>query len=332
MSNREHSGGGASGGADRAAGNDSIAELMRLAGPRPPVPPHVQKRVHDAVQAEWRSTLRQRRTLRWGMSLALAASVLLAVALSSRGPEVRGAPIATVALAEGNADASVGMSPGDPVYPGDAIATGDGGLALTVRNGLSLRFDAGTTATFDSIGELTLQEGRIYADTGSSVYDTRSITVRTRVGSARDVGTRFAVAYADGDMSVAVREGRVDVSHSRGAYTADAGQSLKLGPGGDVVLDQISIYDSSWDWAAALAPAFDLENHSLLDFLKWVARETGKELVFENDATRLTAMGIRPRGSTEGFTPIEAIDSVLATTRLGYRVDTRQIVISDAAR
>jgi ferric-dicitrate binding protein FerR (iron transport regulator) len=305
---------------------------MRLAGPRPAVPPQVQKRVYDAVQAEWRSTLRQRRTMRWGVPAALAASVLLAVALSNRGPEVRSAPIAMVALAEGNAGASAGISPGDPVYPGDTIATGDGGLALTVRNGLSLRFDEGTTATFDSIGELTLQEGRIYADTGSSVYDARSITVRTRVGSARDVGTRFAVAYADGDMSVAVREGRVDVSHSRGTYTADAGQLLKLGSGADVALDQISIYDSSWDWAAALAPAFDLENHSLLDFLKWAARETGKELVFENDATRLAATGIRPRGSTEGFTPIEAIDSVLATTRLGYRVDARQIVISDAAR
>lgn len=332
MSNREHSGGGAAGGKDRSPGNDSIAELMRLAGPRPAVPPHVQKRVYDAVQAEWRSTRRQRRTLRWGVPAALAASVLLAVALSSREPEVRGAPIATVALAESNAGASSGISTGDPVYPGDTIATGDGGLALAVRNGLSLRFDAGTTATFDSISELTLEEGRLYADTGSSIYDTRSITVRTRVGSARDVGTRFAVAYTDGDMSVAVREGRVDVSHGRGTYTADAGQLLKLGSGTDVVLDQISPYDSSWNWAAALAPMFDLESHSLLDFLKWAARETGKELVFENDATRLAAMSIKPRGSTEGFTPTEAIDSVLATTRLGYRVDARQIVIGDAAK
>jgi hypothetical protein len=306
---------------------------MRLAGPRPAVPPHVEKRVYDTVQAEWRSTLRQRRTLRWGMPIALAASVLLAIALGNRSPEMRAAPIATVALVEGsNAGTPGELSIGDPVFPGDDIATGDGGLALTVSNGLSLRLAPGTTATFDSIGELTLQAGRIYADTGSSAYDRRSITVRTRVGSARDIGTRFAVAYADGDMSVAVREGRVDVSHDRGIYTADAGELLKLRSGEDVILDRVPIYDSSWDWAAALAPAFDLESHSLLDFLKWAAHETGKELVFENDAARLAAMGIRPRGSLEGFTPIEAVDSVLATTSLGYRVDARQIVISDAAR
>jgi hypothetical protein len=156
--------------------------------------------------------------------------------------------------------------------------------------------------------------------------------VHTSVGSARDVGTRFAVAYVDGDMSVAVREGRVNVSHSLGSYTAEAGEMLKLQPGKDIVVDKISIHDSSWDWTAALAPAFDIENHSLLDFLKWAARETGRELIFESDAARFAAMGIRPRGSIAGFTPIEAVGSVLATTRLEYRVDVQQIVISDPAR
>src|SRR5918995_3898696 len=109
MANRHNSDSGASGGgASQTPGNDSIAELVRLAGPRPEVPPQVQQRVYEAVQTEWRGTLRQRRTFRWGVPVALAAAVLLAVALTGRGPEVRVAPpIATVVFVDGDAGSPV---------------------------------------------------------------------------------------------------------------------------------------------------------------------------------------------------------------------------------
>jgi hypothetical protein len=335
MANQQNSDSETSGSGSRPPAKDSIAELVRLAGPRPAVPPQVQQRVYKAVQAEWRSTLRQRRTFYWGLPVALAAVVLLAVALTGRGPDVRIAPIATVVLVDGDAGSPVGsLSPGDAVYPGDAISTGENGLSLAANNGMSLRFAAGTKATFVSMDELTLHAGRMYADTGPAVYDSRSITVHTRVGSVRDIGTRFSVDYADGNMSVAVREGRVDVSDSRGAYTAETGEILKLQPGADVIRDRMAVYDSSWDWAAALAPAFDIQNRSLLDFLKWAARETGKELVFEDDSARVAAMKTVLRGSVAGFTPVEAIGPVVSTTRFAYRVrvDAQQIVIGEAAR
>lgn len=317
------------GSSDGATANDSIAELVRLAGPRPAVPPHVEQRVYTAVRNEWRSTVRQRHTLRWGLPFALAATIVLAVTLMSRAPEVRVTPIATVALVDGNG----GLSVGDSIYPGDSLATGASGMALTVNNGLSLRMAAGTAVTFDSMKELTLRSGRVYVDTGQSVYGDPSLAVHTSVGSARDIGTRFAVAFVDGDMRVAVREGRVDVAGKQGSYTAEAGEVLTLQPDADIARGKISVYDSSWDWAAALAPAFDIENRSLLDFLKWAARETGKELVFEHDAARLAAMKTRLHGSVAGFTPAEAIPPVLSTTSFGYRVrvDEQQIVIADAA-
>jgi len=331
MAKHERSGNGAS------DANDSIAELVRLAGPRPEVPPQVQQRVHDAVHAEWRSALRQRRTLRWGVPVALAATVILGVALSSRGPEVRIAPIATVALVDANDSPAKGLSIGDPIYPGEAIATDDFGVALTVSNGLLLRLDAGTEATLDSSEELTLHMGRIYADTGQGIYGDSSITIRTSVGSATDIGTLFAVTHLDGDMSVAVREGRVDVSGSGGSYTAEAGDMLTLKPNDDVVFDKVPPYDSAWKWAEALAPSFEIENRTILDFLKWVARETGRELVFEDDDARIAAMGNWLRGSVSDFTvsdfpTSEAIESVLATTKLEYRVDERRIVIGSASQ
>ena len=314
--------------ADEASGDkDSIAELLRLAGPRPDVPPDVRQRVHDVVQSEWRSTLRQRRTLHWGVPLALAATVILGIALSSRGPEIRVPPLATVALIEGGETLPSGLSTGDAIFPGEAIATDDFGVALTYNNGLSLRLDVGTEATLDSSEELTLLTGRIYADTGESIYDDTSITIRTSVGSATDIGTLFAVAHFDGDMSVAVREGRVDVSANGGSYTAEAGDMLTLKASDDVVFDRVAPYDNLWEWTETLAPSFAIENRSLTDFLKWAARETGRQLVFENDDTRRAAMATRLHGSVSGFTPSEAVASVLPTTSFEYSIDERRILI-----
>jgi len=333
MANHENAGNGVSDGKHSATGDDSIARLLRLAGPRPAVPPDAEERVHSAVRNEWRRSIRQRRTLWWSVPVALAATIVLAVALVSRGPELSRAPIASVALVDGDGALSGGSPlPGDEIYPGDVITTGDHGVALAVTNGLSLRLAAETTAEFDSIEELTLRTGRIYADTGQSIYDDRSITVHTSVGSAKDVGTRFAVAFLDGDMKVAVREGIVDVSDRRGSYTAEEGDMLTLQPNEDVIVGKISPYDDSWDWAAALAPAFEIENRSLLDFLKWAARETGKELVFENDDVRMGAMKTILRGSVSDFTPAEAVDSVVPTTRFEHRIEAGQIIIRSAAQ
>jgi hypothetical protein len=320
----EHEGSGAG----KQDAPDSIAQLLRLAGPRPEVPPEVQQRVHDAVCAEWRGTVRQRRTFRWGLPIALAAAVLLAIGLAKRVPEVRIAPIATVAMVGSDAGAlASGLASGDAIYPGDVIATDAFGIALSTKNGLSLRLDAGTTATFESIDELALRKGRIYVDNGEAVYANNSITVRTSVGSATDIGTRFAVAFLNGDMNVAVRDGTVDVTDGRGSYTAEAGDLLTLTADADVVFDELAPYDSSWAWAEALAPTFDIENRTLLDFLKWASRETGKELVFADDITRMYAMDTTLHGSVSDLTPSEALESVLPTTRFTYRPNARQIVI-----
>lgn len=328
MANQDNSGNGASG--NRSSPNDdSIARLMRLAGPRPDIPANVRDRVHDTVRKEWQSHVARRRTLRWGIPTALAATIVLAVALNTRDPGVTLAPIATIVLVDGNgATTGVRWSPGDKVYPGDSIESGHHGVALAVNNGLSLRLAAGTTATFDDIDELTVASGSIYADSGTSINYERSITVHTNAGSATDTGTQFAVTYLDGKMSVAVREGSVDVSDYRGSYTAEAGDRLTLDPDEEVVFERVPVSDSSWDWAVDLAPPFDIDDRPLLDFLKWAARETGKELVFANDEVRLAVGVTRLHGSVTGFTPSEAIASVQRTTQFQFRMNERQINIS----
>jgi hypothetical protein len=129
-------------------------------------------------------------------------------------------------------------------------------------------------------------------------------------------------------MSIAVREGRVDVVRDRSVIAAEAGDRLILEPGREAVFDQITPYDSAWDWATSLAPGFDIENRSLLDFLKWASRETGKTLIFSSNDVRMAAMGTELFGSIVNFTPSEAIDAVLTTTQFRYRIDERSITIT----
>lgn len=322
-------------GKGESAGNDSIARLMRLAGPRPAVPENVRDRIHQAVKSEWRSALKQRRTRRWGIPLAFAAAVVLAVALIPRGPEVTVAPVATVAVVAGNAaPGSRGLSVGDRIYRGDLVATGKHGVALALDNGFSLRVAEGSTVSFDTVNELTLLSGRLYADTGRSIYDDRSITVNTAIGSATDQGTQFAVAFFDGNMRVSVREGSVDVTNRHDSYTAAAGDVLTLDGNSTVEIERIAVYGSDWDWASDLAPTFDIENRTLLEFLQWAARETGRELVFENESVRMAAMGTRLHAPVSDLTltPGEALDSVLPTTNFQYDVDERRIVIGDPSQ
>lgn len=314
-----------------APGDDSVARLIQLAGPRAVIPDDVRTRVHTAVRREWQDGYQRRRTLRWGIPFALAAAAAVAVVAFVRVPEPGPAPIATVVRAD-DAAASADFLPGMAVYPRERLATGEQGVALALNNGLSVRLQAGTSITFESIESVLLEAGRLYADTGQSIYDDRSITVRTPVGSASDVGTQFAVGFDDGDMRVAVREGQVDVEAGPNSWTAEAGEILTIAPGSNATFAGISRYDSSWEWASSLAPTFDIENRSLLDFLKWASRETGRELVFENEAARLAAMRTTLKGSIEDFTPIEAVASVLPTTRFGYRIEAHRIVISEPGR
>jgi ferric-dicitrate binding protein FerR (iron transport regulator) len=307
---------------------DSIAQLMRMAGPRPAVPPDAYTRVHASVKREWRSAAAARRTRRWAIPAALAASVIIALVLGGRMLPMDRAPVATVAATAG-AGMQVHMGPGDIVYAGDSITTGESGLSLSFDNGLSLRLAANTSVTVEAIDEVTVTAGMIYADTGSRGRAERMITIRTNVGSATDYGTQFAVAFDSGTMSVAVREGSVEVDAPRGSFTAEAGEKLTLNNGGEAQYTKLASHDSYWQWATALAPVFDIDRRPVMDFLQWVARETGKELVFATDSARLAATSTRLSGSLAGLTPVEAIEAVQPTiSRFDFHVDEQRVVVS----
>jgi hypothetical protein len=126
-----------------------------------------------------------------------------------------------------------------------------------------------------------------------------------------------------------VREGRVDVSRDAEQFVAVAGERLQIHREDGASVDALAAHDPYWDWTSSLAPAFDLEDQSLLDFLRWAARETGRELVFESNELRMSAMRTDLHGSVDDFDPLDAVESVLATTNFKYRLETGRIVIEE---
>lgn len=323
----ENSRGGASAGYDTPR-DDSIAKLLRLAGPRPAVPPGARERVHAAVKQEWRNSVAARRRRRWAVPASLAAAVVLAVMLGGRLPLITGEPVATVTLVANAGVQPNSLAAGDPVYPGDSITTGDQGISLTFENGLSLRLAAHTIATVEALDEVTVTTGMVYADSGLPARADRTITVNTDIGSATDYGTQFAVAYDSGAMSVAVREGSVRIDAGQAPYTADAGDKVTFRKGEEARYTKLPAHDSSWRWASALAPPFDIDRRPVIDFLQWVARETGRELVFATDGARLAATATRLNGSVAGLTPSEAIEAVRPTVpRFQFRVDEQRVIV-----
>jgi len=307
--------------------DDTVAKLMNLAGPRAAIPADLEQRVHDNVRLTWRNSTSKKSPLRWIIPAAMAATLLLAIAINDRAPEITLQPLGQIATVAGGI-AESDYSIGDAIYAGDFLQTGaDRGLSIALSGDISLRIAADTSVRFDTADEFTLIHGQMYADSGERIYRDRQITIHTTMGSATDVGTQFSVAYNGRQLNVAVREGRVDVSGDQPSVTAMAGDRLTFQTGNEVVIDQVAAYDTSWNWATSLAPSFDLEDKSLLDFLKWASRETGKELVFSSDDVRMAAMRTELFGSVSNFTPDEAIESVLATTRFKYRVDEKSITV-----
>ena len=328
----------------------TMERLLRLAGPRARIPEDVAARVYANVHREWRASSQppdgarvyqfvrrewkkdttRRRYRRWALPVALAASVVLAVTMVLQPPS--SAPdrvtIGTVARVVGGAHPEARPAIGQPVYAGDVLATEAGQkLSVLINNAESLRLDEDTTLAFVAKDEFRLESGRVYADTGDFMYRDRGLIIHTAMGTVTDVGTQFAVQIASGGLDVAVREGRVDISRDGSEFVAVAGERLRLVSDDEPAVVALEPHDPFWDWTASLAPVFDIENKSLLDFLRWAARETGRELIFEDNELRMSAMRTDLHGSVADFEPIEAVESVLAATNFRYRIQADRIVI-----
>jgi ferric-dicitrate binding protein FerR (iron transport regulator) len=287
--------------------------------------------------------LEQRRRARWTRSLALAASVVLAVgaALWIGLREPVNLQVATAERQSGQVTLlAAGQSDWQTLKPGALVTQGSwlrtaasSGVAIRMTNGLSLRVDAGSAVSFETPRRVRVQRGAVYVD--SQAGDARlaavqpSIEIVTPVATARDVGTQFEVRIIDMDTLLRVREGSVWLTHEGGEVKGQAGEQLRVEPGGGLARSVIARTDPVWDWVQSMAAAPEIDDQPLSSVLAWVARETGRSIRYDSPETERRAAAAILHGSIRGLEPLPALETVLATSALGYRiVDDGTILIT----
>lgn len=319
--------------------DEAIRELLESAGRRPAVPAEDLARIEAAARAQWQEVVaagqRRRRALRRSLPLALAASLILAVAIRwgwrTEKPPAASTPVATVQLLKGEARVEGPpdqehreLAAGDALAAGTVLATGGDGsrVALRFLNGESVRLDAGTRVRLVSRTRLDLEAGAVYVDSGEAGGG--SLEVGTPWGRVREVGTQFEVRVEPGDglaLRVRVREGAVSLLRNGGPEAVAAGGELRLHRDGRVSRGAIEPQAKDWAWVLTAAPSLDIEGLTLAEYLAWVSRETAWRLRYEDGELAALAAEIRLHGTIEGMAPDESLSVILPGSGLGYRIE-----------
>ncbi|MFZ8984374.1 MAG: FecR domain-containing protein [Steroidobacteraceae bacterium] len=317
-------------------GPDDLAALLKKAGPRLQADPDLREAVRAAAREAWREQLAQsqgRRNRRTFLSLAAAASAA-AVALGLWWGSVGTAVDAELArvvrsdhavryLPAGAADWRP-LPEGQGLGQGDAVRTGpESRVALALEDGVTLRLDVDSEWTLRDAGHSSLAAGAVYYD-GGPVPGARDHVIETEHGSVRHLGTQYEARLLSDALRLAVREGSVALSTHDRTVEVEAGEWVEAGTQG-ARRGRVSPWDDQWAWIGGVTPPLDIEGRTLGDFLGWVARETGRPVVYLDPAARQRAEAILLRGSVVGLRPEQALDAVLATTDLAGSMETTVI-------
>lgn len=181
----------------------------------------------------------------------------------------------------------------------------------------------------DATDRITLAAGAVYIDSPpEDARDDDALTVNTIAGAVQHVGTQYEVRTQGDAMLVSVREGRVVVTSPTGSNTGEAGQVLRLDTDGELTRSRLAATDPYWQWTLQAAPTFDIDNQPLAAFLQWIARETGRHLVYSTPEAEAAASEVKLRGSIEGLDADAALAAVLSTTQFRrYQTDAAEIGI-----
>ncbi|MDH3614518.1 MAG: FecR family protein [Gammaproteobacteria bacterium] len=324
--------------------NEAVEELLEHAAPRPAPPSDDEEIVRDAVYAQWQTVTGRRRTRRRMTQFAIAATVLLAVAVSFNAlqvSDVEPLQVATIGKSHGSIyllgeqSELHEMTDLTAISAGQVIVTGDAaGIGLEWGNGGSLRIDENTRIEFRSADSVYLQSGRIYFDSQPS-QSVAAITgsgfeITTDHGSVKHVGTQY-MTLADADrLTVSVREGRVAVD---GVYVAEAvaleGQQLTVSGGARPTVVNFSGHGEAWNWVEATAPAADVDGRTVDEFLQWVGRETGLQVAYESPAAEEKAReGVLFGNVDMDMDPRDKLQFRMSGEDLDYRIDGGTINVS----
>lgn len=320
--------------------DDPLARLLRLAGPRDPVPADSLERVRRAAHAEWQRVVDRRARhalhLRSLAALGVAATLVVAFAWWRRPAPAPAPVVAVLQRAEGlvwlrqspaSGDVAAAPVSGGAITAGTWIETGPTGrAALRLDDGTSLRLDVSTRARLESAAILDLSQGAIYVDSGLP-HSRSQLEIRSAFGVARDIGTQFELRLTAHALRLRVREGRVDLDHAGSVHVAEAGEELRLLDGRPLERGTVPLRGEAWDWTQAIAPAFAIEGRPLRAFLDWYARESRYLIDTSKVPAGASGEAALIHGTIEGLTPEEALRAVLPTCGLSHRLAGETLIV-----
>lgn len=316
---------------------DKLAQLLAQAGPRHAPPPRIEAEVRAAVHAEWQHLIQTRKARQRRYGLA-AAGVLFAVLGGSwlartldqpaPGNPAAAAMIAVITYSQGGALLNGTVANEQRlIHDGDTLHTGAGGVRIRLNNGISMRVAADSSLRWTDIHHAQLSEGRLYVDSHANAA---ALAITTAQGVVTHLGTRYFIAAEPQTLRVAVRNGRVAIHAVDTQLSVTAMEQLQLDADRQIVRRQLGPDDARWQWAAALAEPFTLENRSVSAYLQWVADETGYELHYASSALKTAADHTILHGQQATPGPLQSLQTVLGTTDFRASTAGRQLHISPA--
>ncbi len=311
--------------------DSSIEQLLKLAGTRDMPSQSATERARAAAEAAWQRGLRQPahplRGRRLWIPLALAASSVLIAVLVLDRPAPRAAQVVASVVA---VDADPVLRVGAAGHEGTTVSTGDGRAAFLLGDSLSLRVDRGTRIEFVSEDRVRLAKGSVYVDSGGLNAVSR-LRIETPAGEVRHLGTQFLVSVEGAATRIRVREGRVELARpGLPAQDIAAGDGLNVEGGRMQLLQGLASHGGDWEWATATAPAFDIENRPLSEFLAWVSREHGWQLAYRDEEIRVRAQDIRLHGTVSGLEVQAMLERIALITGVSLRVEAGVLQVDPA--
>ncbi len=320
-------------GNDRPEKPDEVFEsLFRSVPVRPRAPDDVEKAAFRHFRRHWDALhprqIRKKRVVYW----AIAASILLVLLIQPvvfQLGEKAGPALAVGKVEKHRGDVAVlvdgkrvDLKVGDPpfeLFPKQSLLTGNGaGLSVQWGGHKTVRVDQNSRLNLLSGNEIELVTGQIYVDVppnSGSTGPNGILRITTRFGTISHTGTQFMVSANDEALEVRVREGTVTLESGKQRLVSHQGEQTIVDASGDMSSSATSIYGNGWQWVEKLSPGFELEGSSVVDFLTWVRRETGKQVVYESPEAQDSAGSTILHGSVD-LEPMQSLDLVLQTTEM----------------
>ncbi len=317
-----------------------LKALFKHASSRQRAPQAVENEIREALHGEWKQQTRQRRVRRRVAGWAIAASVILAIFVSTGllrqpAPDLQQPSLATVEKMtgevhvrnEGEQDSRLLTSV--DLVAGSVLSTGNGArISLTWENGESIRVDENSRIALISSSGIGLLSGHVYIDSSGARGKGKAFSIRTPSGPVSHIGTQYITGIAGDGITLSVREGEVFIGSGTNRTIARQGQKLSVSGDGRQSVTSIPVYGESWQWIEQLAPDFDMDGRTMQDFLEWVGHETGLEIEYDSDETRLAAVQTRMHGMVN-LEPLRAMDLIMQTSDLTHVLKDGTILVSN---